>query len=65
MSFEQRLMASVRGVEFILDESDGDSGRRAIPHAYPKKELGYTEDNGKVLTQERITGRTVGDDYFD
>ncbi|SKA69350.1 DNA circularization protein [Enterovibrio nigricans] len=64
MSFEERLMASVRGVEFYLDEADGESGRRAIPHAYPKKELGYTEDNGKVLTQERINGRCVGEDYF-
>lgn len=64
MAFEDRLMASVRGVEFFLDEADGESGRRAIPHAYPKKEVGYTEDNGKVLTQERISGRCVGDDYM-
>ncbi|MEZ8102154.1 DNA circularization protein [Vibrio bivalvicida] len=64
MAFEERLMASVRGVEFFLDEADGESGRRAIPHAYPKKEVGYTEDNGKVLTQERINGRCVGDNYM-
>lgn len=65
MAFEDRLTASFRGVEFLLEEADGESGRRAIPHAYPKKELGYTEDNGKVLTQERISGRVVGADYFD
>ncbi|OUS51471.1 multidrug DMT transporter permease [Shewanella sp. SACH] len=65
MAFEDRLTASFRGVEFLLEESDGESGRRAIPHAYPKKELGYTEDNGKVLTQERISGRVVGADYFE
>jgi len=64
MAFEDRLTASFRGVEFLLEEADGESGRRAIPHAYPKKELGYTEDNGKVLTQERISGRVVGDDYL-
>lgn len=65
MAFEDRLTASFRGVEFLLEEADGESGRRAIPHAYPKKEVGYTEDNGKVLTQERISGRVVGADYFD
>ncbi|HGO5302379.1 TPA: DNA circularization protein [Vibrio harveyi] len=65
MAFEDRLTASFRGVTFLLDEASGDSGRRAIPHAYPKKELGYTEDNGKVLTSEQISGRTVGDNYFD
>lgn len=65
MAFEDRLTASFRGVEFLLEEADGESGRRAIPHAYPKKEIGYTEDNGKVLTQERISGRVLGDDYLE
>lgn len=65
MAFEDRLTASFRGVEFLLEEADGNSGRRAIPHAYPKRESGYTEDNGKVLTNERISGRVVGDDYLD
>ncbi|QQO84135.1 DNA circularization protein [Shewanella algae] len=64
MAFEDRLSASFRGVEFLLEEADGESGRRAVPHSYPKKELGYTEDNGKVLTRENITGRVLGDDYF-
>lgn len=65
MAFEERLTASFRGVTFLLDEASGDSGRRAIPHAYPKKELGYTEDNGKVLTNEQISGRTIGENYFE
>ncbi|HHY0486346.1 TPA: DNA circularization protein [Vibrio parahaemolyticus] len=65
MAFEDRLTASFRGVTFMLDEAEGDSGRRAIPHAYPKKEIGYTEDNGKVLTAERISGRVIGENYFD
>ncbi|HHC6515880.1 TPA: DNA circularization protein [Vibrio parahaemolyticus] len=65
MAFEERLTASFRGVTFLLDEAEGESGRRAVPHAYPKKELGYTEDNGKVLTNERISGRVVGEDYFE
>ncbi|HGZ7313124.1 TPA: DNA circularization protein [Vibrio parahaemolyticus] len=65
MAFEDRLTASFRGVTFMLDEAEGDSGRRAIPHAYPKREIGYTEDNGKVLTAERISGRVIGENYFD
>lgn len=65
MAFEDRLNASIRGVEFFLDDASGDFGRRAIPHAYPKREQGYTEDNGKVLQQEMINGRTVGDGYFE
>ncbi|WP_447077669.1 DNA circularization protein [Shewanella algae] len=64
MAFEDRLSASFRGVAFLLEEADGESGRRAVPHSYPKKEVGYTEDNGKVLTRENITGRVLGDDYL-
>ncbi|NOH26457.1 DNA circularization N-terminal domain-containing protein, partial [Vibrio europaeus] len=40
MAFEERLTASIRGVEFFLDDASGDFGRRAIPHAYPKREQG-------------------------
>ncbi len=65
MAFEDRLIAHIRGVEFELDEVDGDIGRRAIPHAYPKRDIGYTEDNGKVLLQERITGKVVGANYLE
>lgn len=64
MSFEDRLMASIRGVEFELDDVSGDIGRRAIPHAYPKREQGYTEDNGRVLLGERISGKVVGTNYY-
>lgn len=64
MSFEDRLTASFRGVEFLLENVDGKGGRRAIPHAYPKKESGWTEDNGAVLTNQKISGRVVGKDYL-
>lgn len=63
MSFEDRLMASFRGVEFCLDTTSGTSGRRAIAHSYPKRNSGYAEDNGAVFQQERIEGRIVGSDY--
>lgn len=64
MAFEDRLSASFRGVEFLLENVDGKGGRRAIPHAYPKKESGWTEDNGAVLTNQKISGRVVGKDYL-
>ena len=65
MSFEERLTASFRGVEFLLTESSGKSGRRAIPREYPKRENGWTEDNGAAITNEEITAKVVGKDYLD
>ncbi|MFQ2250997.1 DNA circularization protein [Aeromonas dhakensis] len=65
MSFEERLTASIRGVEFLLNTVDGKGGRRAIPREYPKRESGWTEDNGAILTNEQITGKLVGNDYLD
>ena len=59
MGFEERLTASVRGVEFLLNTVDGKGGRRAIPREYPKRESGWTEDNGAILTSEQITGKPV------
>lgn len=64
MSFEERLTASIRGVEFLLNTVDGKGGRRAIPREYPKRESGWTEDNGAILTNEQITGKLVGKDYL-
>ena len=65
MSFLDRLTASYRGVEFLLNTVEGKGGRRAIPREYPKRETGWTEDNGAVLTNEQITGKVVGRDYLD
>lgn len=64
MSFDDRLTASFRGVTFLLETAGGKGGRRAIPHAYPKKESGWTEDHGAVLTNQSITGRVVGKNYM-
>lgn len=65
MSFEDRLMAKIRDIPFCLDITSGTSGRRAIPHAYPKRETGYAEDNGAAFKKEKIEGRLVGGDYVD
>ncbi len=36
MSFEERLTASIRGVEFLLNTVEGKGGRRAIPPRIPQ-----------------------------
>ncbi|WP_421241676.1 DNA circularization protein [Aeromonas enteropelogenes] len=65
MSFFERLTASIRGVEFLLNTVDGKGGRRAIPREYPKRENGWTEDNGAVLTNEQIQAKVVGRNYLE
>ena len=61
--WEDLREASFRGVSFYLVDNEGTSGRRAIPRAYPKKEVGWTEDNGAVLTQQQINGLLLGSNY--
>ncbi|MGX7957844.1 DNA circularization protein [Klebsiella pneumoniae] len=57
--------ASFRGAPFFFRDVEGTGGRRAIPHAYPKKEVGWTEDHGAVLTQQQINAILLGSDYID
>ncbi|WP_078000346.1 DNA circularization protein [Edwardsiella tarda] len=61
--WESLREASFRNVTFFLVENEGTSGRRAIPRAYPKKNVGWTEDNGAVLTQQQINGKLLGKHY--
>ncbi|EEI6239515.1 multidrug DMT transporter [Salmonella enterica subsp. enterica] len=63
--WETLRSATFRGVAFNLVDVEGTGGRRAIPRAYPKKETGWTEDNGAVLTQQQINGKLLGKDYQD
>ncbi|HGM5819271.1 TPA: DNA circularization protein [Serratia marcescens] len=63
IKWEDLRDASFRGVPFYFVDVEGTGGRRAIPHAYPKKEVGWTEDHGAVLTQQQINGILLGNDY--
>ncbi|MBO2656202.1 DNA circularization N-terminal domain-containing protein [Shewanella algae] len=56
-------MASFRNVEFWFETVEGQSGRRAIPHEYPKRDIGWTEDNGAKLKQFNIDAVLNGSDY--
>ncbi|HGH3372454.1 TPA: DNA circularization protein [Kluyvera cryocrescens] len=62
-NWESLREASFRNVPFYLVDNEGVSGRRAIPRAYPKKEIGWTEDNGAILGQQQINAKLVGDDF--
>jgi len=57
--------ASFRGAPFFFRDVEGTGGRRAIPPASPKKEVGWTEDHGAVLTQQQINAILHGSDYTD
>ncbi|HGM7539545.1 DNA circularization protein [Serratia marcescens] len=63
VNWEELRDASFRGIPFYFVDVEGTGGRRAIPHSYPKKEVGWTEDHGAVLTQQQINGILLGNDY--
>ncbi len=63
VNWEELRDASFRGIPFYFVDVEGIGGRRAIPHSYPKKEVGWTEDHGAVLTQQQINGILLGNDY--
>ncbi|WP_311567232.1 DNA circularization protein [Photobacterium arenosum] len=60
--WSDRRDASFRGVTFLLDTLRGKTGRRAIAHDYPKRDIGWAEDNGGVLNSETIKAKLVGPD---
>nr|WP_213680125.1 DNA circularization N-terminal domain-containing protein [Serratia marcescens] len=64
IKWEELHDAAFRGVAFYVKDVEGSSGRRAIPRAYPRKEVGWTEDNGAELTQQQVTGILLGNDYL-
>ncbi|MDU4799124.1 MAG: DNA circularization N-terminal domain-containing protein [Klebsiella michiganensis] len=65
IKWEDLRDASFRGAPFFFRDVEGTGGRRAIPHAYPKKEVGWTEDHGAVLTQQQINAILLGSDYIE
>ncbi|SIO94786.1 DNA circularization protein [Vibrio spartinae] len=60
--WQERQEASFRGVHFYVLSTKGKSGRRALAHEYPKRDGGWTEDNGGVLNNEMIKAELVGPD---
>jgi prophage DNA circulation protein len=55
--------ASFRGVEFHMDTQGKSGGRRPVPHNFPKRNDGYTEDMGRRLKRFAVTGYVIGKDF--
>ncbi|ODR86706.1 DNA circularization protein [Shewanella xiamenensis] len=55
--------ASFRNVPFFFGDIEGKSGRRAIPHEYPKRDIGWTEDNGAKLKSFSVDAVLIGAHY--
>lgn len=55
---------SFRGASFFIKKSDLSTGRRAVLHEYPNRDVNYTEDMGLISNGFEITGYVLGDDYF-
>jgi len=65
MGFKDELrQGSFRGVKFFTDTSTKTLGRRAVQHEIPKRDLPFTDDNGRVAETYELEGHILGDDYF-
>lgn len=66
MSFKDNLRpGSFRGVSFFIDTSALTTGRRAVQHEYPNRDLPFTEDLGRIPENFEIEGHVLGDNYFE
>ena len=57
--------ASFRGVRFFVDDTSTTTGRKIQLHEYPKRDLPFGEDMGKVSKVYNIRAFVVGPDCFD
>lgn len=55
--------ASFRGAEFRIDTQAENGGRRPVPHDFPKRNDGFTEDMGRRLGRFVVTGYVIGKTY--
>jgi prophage DNA circulation protein len=51
--------ASFRGIIFHVDSGGVSSGRRTVPHEYPKRNTPYAEDMGRAARRFQFTGYLV------
>ena len=66
MNWKTRLRpASFRGVRFFVDSTDSEAGRKIQLHEYPKRDIPYAEDMGKITRTYRFTAFVIGKDCFD
>jgi len=56
--------ASFRGVGFKVDTSDRETGRRAVTHEFPGRDVPYTEDLGRKARSYGVEAYVLGPDYM-
>ncbi|MBG3875494.1 phage tail protein, partial [Desulfovibrio oxamicus] len=56
--------ASFRGVGFKVDASDRETGRRAVTHEFPGRDVPYTEDLGRKARSYAVEAYVLGPDYM-
>jgi len=57
--------ASFRGERFFVEGDMRSSGRRVVVHEYPKRNVPYSEDMGRVAVQIKVQGYLIGPKYLD
>jgi len=55
--------ASFRGVQFGVIERGFATGRRAVVHEYPRRDVPFTEDLGRKARRFSVRAFVIGDDY--
>jgi prophage DNA circulation protein len=60
---ERLRPASYRGARFHCEVSTRESGRRIVEHEFPKKDLPYAEDMGRVAKQFTVRGYCITFSY--
>lgn len=55
--------ASFRGVEFKMDATDTEVGRRVVTHEYPLRDTPYSKDLGRKKQEFSIDGYVLGENY--
>lgn len=66
MTWKSKLRpASFRGVRFFVDATDAEVGRKIQLHEYPKRDIPFAEDMGKVSRTYRFSAFVIGSDCFD
>lgn len=58
------MPASFRGAYFHVDMGVRAGGKRLVPHEFPKKNDGYTEEMGRQLKRFTVNGYVVGPNFI-
>lgn len=63
--FNQLRPASFRKIEFQVDATEFETGRRNQVHEYPQRDLPYAQDLGRKTREIEFDAFVIGNDYID